>query len=138
LIVCAASAAFAMPNARAGLTPEGAGTWLLCRSLPRQTAAELLFDGKPLAAARLHAMGVVNRLTAEGAALDTALDWADALVELAPNAIEQIKFLLGSAGGQAMDQHFESEKQAFIESLFHHNSHEGMRAFLEQRKPDFK
>src|SRR3569623_1853513 len=60
MIVCAASSAFAMPNVRAGLTPEGAGTWLLCRSLPRQLAAELLFDGKPLAATRLHAVGIVN------------------------------------------------------------------------------
>jgi enoyl-CoA hydratase/carnithine racemase len=138
LIIAGNSAAFAMPNVRAGLTPEGAGAWLLCRSLPRQIAAEMLFEGTPLAATRLHAMGVVNRLAADNKALDAALDWADALGELAPNAIEQIKSLLAGIPQQSLDRHFDAEKQAFIESLFHHNSYEGIRAFLEQRKPNFK
>src|SRR5260370_15980157 len=61
LIVAADDAKFVMSYARVGLTPDGGGSWFLARALPRPLAAEILLEGKPVAAARLHDLGVVNR-----------------------------------------------------------------------------
>ena len=71
-IVAADNALFVMAYSSVALSPDGGGTWSLSRALPRQLVSELLMCGERLGAPRLHALGVVNQVTAPGAALDTA------------------------------------------------------------------
>jgi enoyl-CoA hydratase/carnithine racemase len=138
LIVAGASAKFVMAYVKVGLTPDGGGSWFLTQALPRQLATEILIEGKPVLAPRLHELGLINKLTADGAALDTALAWADELAALSPNAVERIKVLTREAQDNTLDQHFESEKRHFVESLHHRDAQEGISAFLEKRKPHYK
>jgi len=138
LIVAGASAKFVMAYVKVGLTPDGGGSWFLAQALPRQLATEILIEGKPVEAPRLHQLGVVNKVVADGTALDAALDWADQLAALSPNAVERIKALTQEAQHNSLAQHFESEKQNFVESLHHRDALEGISAFLEKRKPDYK
>ncbi len=138
LIVAGASAKFVMAYVSVGLTPDGGGSWLLTRALPRQLAAEILLEGKPILAPRLHELGLVNKLATDGTALDTALAWADELAALSPNAIERIKSLMHEAQDNTLAQHVESEKRHFVESLYHRDAQEGISAFLEKRKPRYK
>lgn len=138
LIIAGASAEFAMTHVTLGLTPDGGGSWFLTRALPHQLAAEILFEGKPVPAPRLHGLGLVNKLVADGTALDAALKWADELAALSPNALERIKSLTHEAHGNTLAQHFESEKRHFVESLHHRDAQEGITAFLEKRKPHYK
>lgn len=138
LIVAGASARFAMAYVRAGLSPDGGGSWFLTRALPRQLANEVLLEGKPILASRLYELGLINRLVADGAAFDTALDWADELAALSPNALERIKSLAHEAQGNTLAQHFESEKRHFVECLHHRDAQEGITAFLEKRDAHYK
>ena len=138
LIVAGASAKFVMAYVKVGLTPDGGASWFLARALPRQLATEILIDGRPILAPRLHELGLVNKVVADGSALDAALAWADELAELSPNAVERIKSLIGEAQGNSLDRHFEAEKQNFVESLHHRDAQEGISAFLEKRKPLYK
>lgn len=138
LIVAGASAKFVMAYVSVGLTPDGGGSWLLTRALPRQLAAEILLEGKPILATRLHELGLVNKLATDGTALDTALAWADELAALSPNAIERIKSLMHEAQDNTLAQHVESEKRHFVESLYHRDAQEGISGFLEKRKPRYK
>jgi enoyl-CoA hydratase/carnithine racemase len=138
LIVAGASAKFTMAYVKVGLTPDGGGSWFLSQALPRQLAFEIIAEGKPVGADRLHQLGVVNRLVADGAALDAALAWADELAQLSPNSVERIKSLTLEAAGNSLAQHFESEKRHFVESLHHRDAHEGISAFFEKRKPIYK
>lgn len=137
LIVAGASASFHMPGAGVGLPPDGGSVWFLLQSLPRQLASEILFEGKPVAASRLHDLGAVNRLTKDGSALECALEWAERLASLPGNALETAKTLLRTAADNPLSQYFEHEKQAFLESLFHEHALEGIQARLQNRKPDF-
>jgi enoyl-CoA hydratase/carnithine racemase len=137
-IVASSSAQFLMAYVNVGLTPDGGASWFLSQALPRQLAAEILMDGQPIAAARLHQLGLVNRIAANGSALDVALQWAEQLAARSPNAIERIKNLLREAPAQTLAQQTESEKHNFVESLHHHDAQEGISAFLEKRKPDYK
>lgn len=138
MIVAGSTAKFAMSYVKVGLTPDGGASWFLMQALPRQLATELLIEGEPVSAKRLHELGVINKLAADGAALDTALDWADELADLSCNAVDRIKLLLREANDNTLSRHFEAEKQHFVESLNHRDSLEGINAFLEKRVPRYK
>jgi len=138
LIVAGNSAKFLMAYVKVGLTPDGGASWFLAQALPRQLATEILIEGKPVVASRLHELGLVNRLVADGSALDAALEWADELAALSPNAVERIKALAQEAQRNTLAQQFEAEKRNFVESLHHRDAHEGISAFLEKRNPVFK
>lgn len=138
LIVAGASAKFVMAYVKVGLTPDGGGSWFLSRSLPRQLATECLIEGKPISATRLHDFGVVNRVVGDGTVLDNALAWAEELAALSPNAVERIKSLSNEAPANTLAQQFELEKRHFVESLHHRDALEGITAFFEKRKPQYK
>jgi enoyl-CoA hydratase/carnithine racemase len=138
MIVAGASAKFVMAYARVGLTPDGGGSWFLSQALPRQLATEILIEGKPVTASRLHQLGLVNRLVEDGGALDAALAWADELAALSPHAVEGIKSLIQEAHANPLTRHLDAEKRSFIERLHHRDAQEGISAFLEKRKPQYK
>jgi enoyl-CoA hydratase/carnithine racemase len=138
LIVAGSSARFAMSYVTVGLSPDGGSSWLLAHSLPRQLANEILLGGKPITATRLHELGVVNRLAADGDALEVALAWADEFAQHSPNALERIKALIQEAHTNDLAQHMQLEKRHFVESLHHRDAQEGISAFLEKRKAHYK
>ncbi|HZZ10742.1 MAG TPA: enoyl-CoA hydratase [Paraburkholderia sp.] len=138
LIVAGDNARFVMSYARVGLTPDGGGSWFLAQALPRQLATEVLIEGKPVDAARLHELGVVNRLSAPGTARDTAVTWADELGKISPNSVARIKALIGVAGAQSLAEHLVAERDDFVASLHHRDGLEGISAFLEKRPPIYK
>lgn len=119
LIVAGASVKFSMPCISAGLTPDGGASWFLARMLPRQLASEILLEGKTIGAARLHELGLVNKLVMDGEALDGALNWADQLAKLPATAIGLVKSLIYEAQGNSLAEHFEAEKHSFVECLRH-------------------
>jgi enoyl-CoA hydratase/carnithine racemase len=119
MIVAATSTQFAMSYVNAGLTTDGGASWFLTRALPRHMATEILVAGKPITAARLHELGLVNKVVPDGTALNAALTWADGLAALSSSAIEQIKSLIREAENNSLSQHFEAEKKSFLESLYH-------------------
>ncbi len=138
LIVAGSSAKFVMAYVKVGLTPDGGGSWFLSQALPRQLATEMIMEGKPVLAPRLHQLGLVNRVVADGTALDAALAWADELAQLSPNAVERIKALVTEAQHNTLAQHFEAEKHSFVESLHHRDAQEGISAFLDKRAPVYR
>jgi enoyl-CoA hydratase/carnithine racemase len=138
LLVAADDVKFVMSYARVGLTPDGGGSWFLTRALPRALAAEILLEGKPVLATRLHELGVVNRIVKPGTALDAALAWADDLGRMSPNALGRIKSLIAAADAQPLSPHLDAERDHFVESLHHGDALEGIGAFLEKRAPSYK
>lgn len=138
LIVAGTSARFTASNALTGLTPDAGLAWLLSRALPRQLASEMLLTGEAVSAARLHALGLINRVVADGSALDAALGMTNALAALAPNVTAETRTLMAEAQERSLAQYCEAEKHRFMESLQHRNAQEGMAAFLARRKPEFK
>jgi DNA-binding MarR family transcriptional regulator len=110
-------------------------------SLSNQTLAERLGLSAPTClrrVRRLHALGLVNRLSNPGDALGTALQLADRLNHRAPNALASIKELLSDAAHQTLSQHLNSERDHFVKNLHHPNAGEGIAAFLEKRAPRYE
>ncbi len=96
-IVAARDAVFVMAYSNIALSPDGGGSWSLSRALPRQLVTELLMCGERISAERLHQLGLVNRLTEPGNALQGAFELAERLNARAPNALASIKELVSEA-----------------------------------------
>lgn len=137
LLVAADDAVFVMAYSSVGLSPDGGGSWALGRALPRALVCELLMCGERIAAARLHALGLVNRAVAPGTALAEALKLADQLNARAPNALASIKELINDAPGHTLSEQMIAERAHFVRNLHHPNGGEGIAAFLEKRKPGY-
>ncbi|MBI5279146.1 MAG: enoyl-CoA hydratase/isomerase family protein [Burkholderiales bacterium] len=136
-IVAADNAVFVMAYSSVALSPDGGGTWALAQLLPRQLATELLMAGERVGAARLHELGVVNRVAPAGSALEEALALAQRLNERAPNALASIKELLNDASSASLHQQLAAERDHFVTNLHHPNAGIGISAFLEKQKPRF-
>jgi enoyl-CoA hydratase/carnithine racemase len=136
-IVAADNAVFVMAYSTVALSPDGGGTWSLARALPRQLVSELLMCGERMGSDRLHQLGVVNRVTAPGGALDDALALAARLNERAPNALASIKELLNDAATASLTQQLAGEREHFVRNLHHANAGIGIQAFLGKQKPRY-
>jgi enoyl-CoA hydratase/carnithine racemase len=138
LIVAAEDARFVMSYGRIGLTPDGGGSHHLAQRLPRALVMEMLWLPQAMPARRLLALGLVNRVTDNGAALTEALAMAARLAQMAPNALAGAKELLNAASNRPLREHLDHERACFIDNLFHANGHEGLAAFLQKRPPQFR
>ncbi|MCW9033978.1 MAG: enoyl-CoA hydratase [Rhodospirillales bacterium] len=136
LIVSSEEAVFSMSYVKVGLNPDGGGTAFLSRALPHQLAAEIVLEGGKVAPARLHAAGVINKLTPKGEAVDKAIAWATKLANGPREATARAKGLL-EAGYGTVTNHLDLEVDAFVEALHHDEAGEGISAFLEKRKPNY-
>jgi len=137
-IVAADNAVFVMAYSNVALSPDGGGSWSLARALPRQLASELLMGGERIGAQRLHALGVVNRVSPAGSALAEALALAERLNTKAPNALASIKELIGDADGATLSQQLASERDHFVKNLHHANGGIGIAAFLDKQTPRYE
>ncbi|QNP49059.1 oxepin-CoA hydrolase, alternative type [Diaphorobacter aerolatus] len=132
-IVASREATFIMAYSRVGLSPDGGGTWSLANALPRQLAMEILMGADKVDVQRLHTLGVINRVTQPGQALDDALAFAALLDQRAPNALASIKELVGDARSNSLHAHLDQERDHFVKNLSHTNAGEGITAFFEKR-----
>lgn len=137
-IVSADNAVFVMAYSNVALSPDGGATWNLARALPRQLVNELLMCGERITPARLHALGVVNRLTAAGGAFDAALELAGKLNERAPNVLASLKELLADAAGSSFSTQLATEREHFVRNLHHPNGGAGIAAFLAKQPPRYQ
>ncbi|GAA0585116.1 enoyl-CoA hydratase [Caenispirillum bisanense] len=138
LVVAAREARFSMAYVKVGLNPDGGASAFLARALPPPLAAEMLFEGAPVAAERLHALGLVNRLTEPGGAYTDALAWAERLADGPRAALGRAKRLLESALRHNLDTQLDLEAELLTEAVHHPEAGEGLTAFLEKRRPQWR
>lgn len=137
-IVAASDAVFVMAYSNVALSPDGGASWSLAQALPRQLASELLMAGERIDAPRLHALGLVNRVSDPGRALDDALVLAEKLNARAPNVLASIKELVNEVPHATLTQQLAQERAHFVRNLHHPNAGIGIDAFLSKRKPDYQ
>jgi len=137
-IVAADDAIFVMAYSNIALSPDGGASWSLSQALPRQAVSELLMMGERVTAARLHELGVVNRVAARGKALADALALAETLNARAPNALASIKELMNDAAGATLSRQLANEREHFVKNLHHANAGIGIAAFLARQPPSYE
>lgn len=137
LVVAADDARFVMSYGRVGLSPDAGGTWQLARRVPRAQAMKMLWLPELQSARDWQALGLVNEVVDHGLALSKALALAERLAAMAPNVLASSKQLMQEAVLSPLRDQLDRERDHFVRNLFHANGGEGIRAFLDKRKPDF-
>ena len=129
------TARFMFPEAKVGMF--GGITASLVSRIPHKVALEFLMLGEPMTAARAYEVGLVNRVTAPGKHIETALEFAHKLAGMAPLVLQTIKSatqqtLPKSPAGTAYPE------MGRLTALAHsEDCREGARAFAEKRSPVF-
>lgn len=135
LIVAAENASFGLPEVTRGLVAGSGGLVRLPRRIPPAIALEYALTGERMDARTAHGWGLVNRITAPGAALDGALALAESIVKNGPLAVEMTKRIVVESPSWTSDETW-SRQAPLVESvLATDDAREGARAFAEKRAP---
>ena len=138
LIVAARTAWFGLPEVSRGLVAGSGGLVRLPRRIPEAIALEYALTGERMDAATAHRWGLVNRLTAEGGALDGALALAAAITANAPLSTAMTKQIIRDSASWPEDRIWELQRPLVEAVLASGDAKEGARAFAEKRQPDWK
>ena len=138
LIVASETAQFGQPEITLGIIPGGGGTQRLARVLGKQRAMELVLTGRRMDAAEAERYGLVNEVAPEGDWLERAMDLAQRIAERPPIAVRLAKQAVIAADESGLSEGLEHERRLYELAMATEDRIEGMGAFLEKRKPDFK
>jgi enoyl-CoA hydratase len=138
IIVAGDSARLGLPEVKIGILPGGGGTQKLARLVGRQRAMLLLMTGRMFSAAEALNMGVISDMAPTGQALARAIEIAREIAAMAPIAVMQIKEIVNAGLNAPLDTALMLERKALLLQFATSDQKEGMRAFLEKRKPTFE
>jgi 2-(1,2-epoxy-1,2-dihydrophenyl)acetyl-CoA isomerase len=137
LRIAAESAAFLQAFVQVGLVPDGGATFFLPRLVGPARAAEMCFTGEKVSAERAHKLGLINLVVSEAELMPYAANLAAKLASLPTKAIALTKQLLNRSFGRSFQEQFDAEIAAQETAARTDDHGEGLRAFLEKRKPNF-
>ncbi len=138
LIVAARGARLGVPEVKRSLVAAGGALLRLPRVLPRGVAMELALTGDPIDAERGYELGMINRLTEPGQALETALELAEAIAANGPLALAATKRILTESVDWPQSEFFARQGEIAGPVMGSEDAQEGAKAFAEKRAPVWK
>jgi enoyl-CoA hydratase len=135
MIVAAEDARFGLPEVKRGLVAAGGGLMRLPQRVPFHLAMEWALTGELIPATRGHEVGLVNRLTPKGGALDEALTLARAIAANGPLAVAASKRIIVEAPEWPAAEMFDRQRQVSEPVRSSEDAREGATAFKEKRAP---
>jgi enoyl-CoA hydratase len=138
IIIAGEGARLGLPEVKLGILAGGGGTQKLARLVGSKRAMLLLLTGKMFGAAEAHAMGVASEVAPTGQALARAIEIATDIAAMPPIAVMQIKEIVNAGLNAPLDTALMLERKAFQLQFATRDQKEGMRAFIEKRKPTFE
>jgi len=138
IIVAGDGARLGLPEVKIGILPGGGGTQKLARLIGSKRAMLLLMTGRLFSAAEALSMGVVSEVAPAGQALARAVEIATVIAAQPPIAVMQIKEIVNAGLNAPLDTALMLERKALQLQFATRDQKEGMRAFLEKRKPTFE
>ena len=135
IVVAAEGATFGLPEARVGRLPLDGGMTLLQRQVPFRLAMGVLLTGRRIPATEAYRIGLVNEVVPR-AELDAAVArWVDDVLACAPLSVRAIKQVVRRTAQLSAAEARGQLLPALAEALQSEDSREGVRAFIEKRKP---
>jgi len=138
IIIAGEGAKLGQPEVRVGIIPGAGGTQRLTRAVGKFHAMNLVLTGRMIGAEEAYAIGLVSRVVADDAVLETALKTAAQIAALPPLAVQEAKraIILGQDASLETALHLERRSMQVLFDT--EDKAEGMGAFLEKRDPEFK
>ncbi|TND07440.1 MAG: 2-(1,2-epoxy-1,2-dihydrophenyl)acetyl-CoA isomerase [Bacteroidetes bacterium] len=138
IVVAGNSAAFIQAFSKIGLIPDSGGTFFLPRLIGFQRAAALMMLGEKVHAPEALQMGMIYKVCDDDKLAAEAFALAETLGNMPTKAIGMTKRLLNQSMGNTFAQQLEAEALVQVEATRTGDFREGVKAFLEKRKPVFK
>lgn len=138
LIVAATGARLGIPEAKRGLVASAGGLLRLPRMLPRNVANELALTGDPITAERGYELGLVNRVSDAGGALDAALALAATIAANGPLSLAVSKRILREQADWPESEAFARQRPIWEPIFASEDAREGATAFAEKRAPQWR
>lgn len=131
-------AQMALPEAKVGLLPCAGGTQRLSWLVGEGWAKRVILCGERLDAATAERIGLVEEVVGKGESLARALKLAEQVGEQSPTSVRMCKTLIHSAREKAITEGLQGERDMFVDLFSTEDQKEGVNAFLEKRKPQWK
>lgn len=138
IIIAGRSARLGQPEVKVGILPGAGGTQRLTRAVGKFHAMRLVLTGEIIGAEEALAIGLVSKVVDDGEVDEAARDMARAIAALPPIAVQQAKEAILHGGDASLAAALALERKAVQLTFATADKTEGMRAFLEKRKPRFK
>jgi enoyl-CoA hydratase len=137
-IVASETSVFGVPETTLAIFPGVGGTQLLPRILGAPLAKELIFTGRRMKADEAKAAGLINHLVPAGRAKAVATEIATTIARNGPIAVRQAKKAIAYGSETDLETAMILAIEAYNATVVTEDRREGVRAFNEKRKPDFK
>ncbi len=135
--IMASNAKLAAVTAKRNVVPESGGTWLLPRLVGWAKAAELYYRARTIGAEEAKEIGIINEIVEPSELMTVARAWAEDVAENAPMAVQTTKRMMRMGMEESYDTAVD-HLMVHLGSLFQSEDfQEGLRAFMEKRKPNF-
>jgi enoyl-CoA hydratase len=135
LIVAAEGAKLGIPEVKRSLVAAGGALLRLPRRMPYHVVMELALTGDPFPAERFHELGLVNRLTPPGGAVDAALELAATLAKNGPLGLRAAKQILQEQWDWSTEEMWAKQGEIAGPVMASEDAKEGASAFKEKREP---
>ncbi len=138
MIVASEKAKFGQPEITLGVIPGAGGTQRLTRAVGKAIAMEMVLNNRTLTAQEAFQFGLVNRVVPVADYLNEALKLAEEIAGRAPLAVYTAKKMINQSYEHFLNDAIEEERHEFYSLFATEDQKEGMKAFTEKRKPEWK
>jgi enoyl-CoA hydratase len=138
IIIAGESATFCQPEIKVGIMPGAGGTQRLTRAVGKFQAMRMILTGQPVSARDALAMGLCSEVLPDAEVQEAAVKMAELIAGMPPIAVTQIKEVVSAGQDISLSAAIMLERKAFQLLFDTKDQKEGMKAFLEKRKPIYQ
>ncbi|PKV66434.1 enoyl-CoA hydratase-related protein [Pontibacter ramchanderi] len=138
MIVASETAQFGQPEIKIGVMPGAGGTQRLTKAIGKAKAMEMVLTGKFMSADEAEKHGLINRVVPVELYLEEAFKLAGDVAQMSPVAAKLAKESVNRSFETNLDEGLHFERKNFYLCFASEDQTEGMNAFVEKRKPEFK
>jgi enoyl-CoA hydratase len=138
MIIASETARFGQPEIKIGVMPGAGGTQRLTKAIGKAKAMELVLTGRFLSADEALVYRIVNKVVPVEMYLREALQLAKEISQLSPLAVQLAKEAVNRSFETHLEEGLQFERKNFYLAFASEDQKEGMKAFIEKRKPEYK
>ena len=137
MVIASETAKFGQPEIKIGTIPGAGGTQRLTKAVGKAKAMELILTGRFLSAQEAHFYGLVNKVVPVEMYMHEAVELAKEIAQMSPVAVQLAKEAINRSFETQLDEGLMFERKNFYLTFASADQKEGMKTFIEKRKPVF-